>query len=308
MKIKYLSFVLLFFAFVSGVRANWEYAAPGGYYADAGGRMTLAVRGGMAYGMAGMTNELGDFQYPIFDDTDTEIGRVILGDLPAANDFKEMSWAAGVSVGWRLSGSPQWRFEADWTHIAKAEYNASPMFSGELPLMYSEMYEGTLQMDAGNVQSNVKTDIFSAFAYYDFFEGYQKPVREFIPYIGVGLGYYNSKTMLNLSDVYGNLSFDDQMHDFAVDTGAAALRFYTSETTTGNVSVSGALGMSYVIEDGLSIDFGLRLTWLPKVEWELNNELAGEEVLATIGQKSLTIFGAENMLYGTATIGIRFEF
>jgi hypothetical protein len=308
MKYKLLSLVLLSVAFASGARANWEYAAPGGFYVDDGGRMTFTLRGGAAYGMGKIKNDLGNFQSPVYDDTDTEIGRVILGDLPAKEKFSEMSWGGGVAVGWRMNGSPQWRLEGDWVHIAKTEYNASPLFTGELPLVHSETHEGFLYLDVGNVGASVSTDVFSAFMYYDFFEGWQKPVRKFVPYVGLGVGYYSSKTILNLSDAYGNLSYDDQMNDFAVHTGGAVARFYTSETTSGNVSVSGVLGFSYVIQDGVSVEFGLRLTWLPRVRWELNNALAGDDVIETIGEKSLSVFSSENMLYGTAMIGVRFEF
>jgi opacity protein-like surface antigen len=132
----------------------------------------------------------------------------------------------------------------------------------------------------------------------------QKPLREFIPYVGFGFGYADSRTVLNLTDLSGDLSGQDAMQDFGEDNGGAALDFYTSKTSTNNVALLGAVGFSYGIADNVFIDGGIRLSWIPKIQWALNNELAD----SPLGVRSKDIFSAHNVIYGAATIGVRFEF
>jgi hypothetical protein len=320
MRIKFVLCVLSYaLLFATAADANWEYSARGGYYGDDGTRMTIALRGGMAFGSAKIENDLGTLNpEPYYYDPTLGImtqswcdnnggcsgyeyiGLVNIADLPVNKKFSNFAWAGGMALGWRIGGSPQWRLEAEWSHIAESDYNSVPMFKGTA--VSSEGY--SLEIESGGVQSTVSTDVFSAMAYYDFFDGYQKPAGEFIPYIGFGMGYASSKTILNLYDAYGDLSSSDQMGDFAEDTGGAALRFYTSETTSGNAALSGALGGSYGISENIFIDFGLRLAWIPKVKWALNNS----SVESPVGSKAKDVFSARNLLYGTASVGVRFEF
>lgn len=322
MKYKIIIFSLLCSFLSAPARANWEYYAPGGFYEDDGSRITVTVRGGMAFGSGSINNEFGSLvPEPYWYDPDigvmTEsycggaiscysagyqnLGQVDIAGLPAAEDFNSFSFAGGASLGWTIPYTPQWRIEASWDHISRADYNASPMFKGTLVSTLD--YE--LEIESTGVQSEITTDVYSVMLYHDFFEGVQKPMREFIPYIGFGAGYANTVTVLNVTDMYGDLSGQESMQDFGEDLGGTALSFYTSETSSQNAALLGTIGFSYGLDTNLFLDMGVRLMWVPKVYWALNNE-ANED--ATTGFKSKDIFSAENMLYGTAMIGIRFEF
>lgn len=321
---KKIFLVSCFLSLVSfGANANWESAtSSNGGLNDDGARVTIALRGGLAYANAKIKNDLGSLvPEPYWYSLDigvmtesycggaaecaalgfTNVGQINIADLPAAKKFNNMSWAAGAGLGWTMGGHPQWRFEGSWDHIAQTDYNASPMFKGS-PI--TTLGYQLPPVESAGVQSTATTDIFSAMVYYDFFDGMTKPLNEFIPYIGLGLGYADSRTTLNLIDLYGELSGQDDLQDFGTDTGGAALRFFTSNTSTSNVAATGALGFSYGIGDNTFIDAGLRLIWIPKIQWALNNDADSN---ATI-HKSRDIFSAHNVIYGTAMIGIRFEF
>lgn len=323
MKYKIALCSLLFVICGVSANANWEYNAPGGHYGDDGSRITISVRGGGAFGSASIKNELGTlvpepYWYDSVSDlimTETycggaaacalagyqSLGQVDIAKLPADKKFSNFSFAAGAGLGWVLPHAPQWRLEAAWDHIAKSDYNASPMFKGDL----TSTLGSVLAIESTGVQSDITTDVVSVMIYHDSFDGIRKPLRKFIPYIGVGAGYADSTTVLNVTDLYGDLSGQASMQDLGEDTGGTALSFYTSENSSRNIAVLGALGFSYGLDTNIFLDMGVRLMWLPKVTWELNNAVNTD---ATTGFKSRDIFSAENMLYGTATIGIRFEF
>ncbi len=321
MKTKIALCTLIFTLCGAAAYANWEYSAPGGYYGDDGSRVTISVRGGGVFGTAKISNDLGTLvpEPYWYDETIgvmTEsycggaaacatagyqnLGQVDIGKLSAKEKFGSFSFAGGAGIGWVLPYTPQWRLEAAWDHIAKSDYNQSPMFSGVL-----ESTQGSLlEIESTGVQSTIATDIFSAMAYYDFFDGAQKPLRTFIPYIGIGAGYADTTTVLNVTDLYGDLSGQASMQDFGVDIGGI-LNFYTTETSSQNLAALGGLGFSYGLDTNVFLDFGLRVIYLPKVKWALNNSAAAD---AETGAKSKDIFSTENMLYGAATVGIRFEF
>lgn len=321
MKTKITLCSLLFTLCGAAAYANWEYSAPGGYFGDDGSRATISIRGGGAFGSAKISNDLGTlvpepYWYDPTIGVMTEsycggaaacatagyqnLGQVDIGDLSANEKFGSFSFAGGAGIGWVLPYTPQWRLEAAWDHIAKSDYNQSPMFKGVL-----ESTTGALmEIESTGVQSTISTDIFSAMAYYDFFDGMQKPLRTFVPYIGVGAGYADTTTVLEVNDLYGDLQDQASLQNFGVDIGGI-LNFYTSETSNQNVAVLGALGFSYGLDTNVFLDMGVRLIYLPNVKWSLNNSNA---VDAATGAKSKDIFSAENMLYGAATVGIRFEF
>lgn len=306
----------------AAANANWERNAPGGYYGDDGSRVTISVRGGGAFGMSKISNDLGTLvpEPYWYDETIgvmtqsycggatacadagyQNLGQVDIGKLPAAEKFGSFSFAGGAGIGWVLPYSPQWRLEAAWDHISKADYNQSPMFKGIL-----ESTQGSLlEIESTGVQSTIATDVVSAMAYYDFFDGIEKPLQTFIPYIGIGAGYADTTTVLNVTDLYGDLSGQASMQDFADNPGESPLNFYTSETSSQNMAVLSGLGFSYGLDTNVFLDIGVRLIYLPKVKWALNNSAAAD---AEAGAKSKDIFSTENMLYGTAMVGIRFEF
>lgn len=321
MKTKIALCSLLFTICGATAHANWEYNAPGGYFADDGSRATISIRGGGVFGTAKISNDLGalvpePYWYDPAIGVMTEsycggaaacatagyqnLGQVDIGDLPANKKFGSFSFAGGAGIGWVLPYSPQWRLEAGWDHIAKSDYNQSPMFKGTL----KSTLDYSMEIESTGVQSNITTDIFSTMAYYDFFDGMQKPLRTFIPYIGVGVGYADTTTVLELNDLYGDLQNQASLQDFGVDVGGI-LNFYTTKTSSQNVALLGGLGFSYGLDTNVFLDFGLRMIYLPNVKWALNNSAT---VDATTGAKSKDIFSAENMLYGAATVGIRFEF
>ncbi|MFA7188376.1 MAG: hypothetical protein WC137_02800 [Alphaproteobacteria bacterium] len=322
MKCKITLCTLLFAICGVSANANWEYNAPAGHYQDDGSRVTISIRGGAAFGSSSMKNELGtlvpepywyDATIGIMTETYcggaaacaalgyTNLGQIDIGQLPVNKKFESLSFAGGMGVGLVLPHAPQWRAEVAWDHISKSDYNSTPMFKGDLVSTTSDV----LSVESTGVQSDITTEVFSVMLYHDFFEGARKPLRELIPYIGFGAGYADSITVLNVTDAYGDLSNQVSMQDLGEDTGGSTLSFYTSESSSSNIAVLGALGFSYGLDANTFFDVGVRLMWLPKVIWELNN---AENTDTTVGFKSRDIFSAENMLYGMITVGLRFEF
>ena len=317
-KISALCFMLFAFCFVPTAHANWEKRP---VYIDDGARFTLSVRGGFAYGMGKIRNELGTLTpEPYWYDglelvTEsfcggpaactaagyTAIGQVDLAELPANKNLSTFTWAGAVGVGFTVPDSPNWRIEANWDHISIAKYSAAPLFKGNL--VSSEGYKLEDVM-AGGVYSKLTNDIITAMFYYDFFDGCVKPAHEFIPYVGLGFGYASSRTELELTDLFGNLSDQASMQEFGVP-GAAGLDFYKSRTITGNVVGAAAVGFSYGIMDGMFLDMGLRFTYIPRINWTLNN---AEVAVSDSAVKHKEIFSARNVIYTNALIGLRFEF
>ena len=300
--------------------AGWQYDGiyvSDGWYTDDGTRFVISARGGASIGMASIKNDAGAISSGFFYDdiTNTLIpddgngssfpyaGYYELSDIPADKDFSNFSFAAGASIGWTVPNATQWRIEASWDHIVKSEYNASPMFSGTVTLK-----DGTftppisLDIRSGSVNSEITTDVVSVMAFYDFFDGMYKPTRTVIPYVGFGIGYADSKTVLNLSDPYGDIAFQQdlsQYGDIVNINGIDMIEFYKSERHTSNFAGLLSAGMSYGITEKMFLDFGARAMYIPRVKWGLTN---------SDDTKHREFFSAENLIYLNLMLGIRFEF
>ena len=306
-------------------RANWEY--PGYYvgegaYTDDGSRFIVAVRGGASVGMGTIKNEIGELTPLYYMSPDGSVimselgyyqctdrgqcvdyipaGYVNLGDLPATKDFESFGFAAGASLGWTIPNSPQWRIELGWDHISESEYNASPFIEGEAPLFGGSVSDVTAVISSGAVQSKVVTDIISVMAFYDFFDGIQKPTRTVIPYIGFGVGYADIKTTLQLSDPYGDLSGIYELLPYGVkEQDDSVIQFYRSELSSANIAGVLALGLSYGITENMFFDIGARVAYIPRIRWALSNEDASQY---------RDWFSAENAIYANIMLSLRFEF
>ena len=305
--------------------ANWQYDGVyvgDGWYEDDGARFILSFRGGAAAGFGDIKNDVGALSaYYYLDDAGAIIpetvcranggdcsGYELLGygdiaNLSPTKDFESFSFAAGASVGWTLPGRPQWRFEGGWDHIMKSDFNASPLFRGEMQL-YNGAGDATyvLSTDSGAIHSTVQTDIISAMAFYDFFDGVQKPLRKTIPYVGFGIGYADTTTVLNLTDPYGDLSADNDLRNFGtLDENSVyeIVNFYQSKHSSTNVAGLLAAGFSYGLTETMLIDFGARMTYIPKVKWVLTNE---------DGSRHRDWISAEDLIYLNVMLGLRFEF
>lgn len=306
-------------------RANWEY--PGYYvgegaYTDDGSRFIVSVRGGASVGMGTIKNEIGELTPLYYMSPDGSVimselgyyqctdrgqcadyipaGYVNLGDLPATKDFESFGFAAGASLGWTIPNSPQWRIELGWDHISESEYNASPFIEGEAPLFGGSVSGVTAVISSGAVQSKVVTDIISVMAFYDFFDGIQKPTRTVIPYIGFGVGYADIKTTLQLSDPYGDLSGIYELLPYGVkEQDDSVIQFYRSELSSANIAGVLALGLSYGITENMFFDIGARVAYIPRIRWALSNEDASQY---------RDWFSAENAIYANIMLSLRFEF
>lgn len=306
-------------------RANWEY--PGYYvgegaYTDDGSRFIVSVRGGASVGMGTIKNEIGELTPLYYMSPDGSVimselgyyqctdrgqcadyipaGYVNLGDLPATKDFESFGFAAGASLGWTIPNSPQWRIELGWDHISESEYNASPFIEGEAPLFGGSVSDVTAVISSGAVQSKVVTDIISVMAFYDFFDGIQKPTRTVVPYIGFGVGYADIKTTLQLSDPYGDLSGIYELLPYGVkEQDDSVIQFYRSELSSANIAGVLALGLSYGITENMFFDIGARVAYIPRIRWALSNEDASQY---------RDWFSAENAIYANIMLSLRFEF
>ncbi|MCQ2582080.1 MAG: hypothetical protein MJ170_03845 [Alphaproteobacteria bacterium] len=325
MKGRSLLSLLVLSAFTTPVVANWQNADPRytSSYDDNGARFVVSARGGVAWGNAKIQNDIGALtaEYYYNPDTQTLItaaycelihcedpgsgfkyaGYDALGNLPANENYSRVSFAAGASVGFTMPNAPQWRIEAGWDRISVAEYNVSPLFSGNLNLMDGKVGALSVPAESGAVQSKVSTDIVSIMAYYDFFSGNQKQVGSFVPYIGLGLGYADSLTELQLSDIYGDLSDiqDLVIYGDAEGVPISPILFYKSSKRTSNVAGLGALGISYGVTERVFLDFSARVMYIPEIKWKLTN-------IDNTREKDW--FSAKNMIYTNLMLGIRFEF
>lgn len=304
--------------------ADWQY--PGtyigdGWYADDGSRFVLSVRGGASFGMGAIKNDMGAItnEYYVSPDGSTVVsatyydmcttdggcdgykyaGYATLDGLSADKEFDSFSFAFGASLGWTLPDTPQWRIEAGWDHITKSDYNASPMFTGDLTLTGGTVPNMTIGVESSAVNSHITTDVISVMAFYDFYDGLYKPLRQMIPYVGFGIGYADSKTVLNLSDPYGDLSAQIDLRQYGELDDYGVVHFYTSERNTSNVAGLFAVGASYGISEQTFLDFGIRAMYIPRVKWELST---------VDGGKHREWFSAENLFYINAMLGLRFEF
>lgn len=304
--------------------ANWQY--PGtyvgdGWYQDDGSRFIISGRGGASFGRGSIKNEIGSLAAEYFISPDYQYivsaayyqacrdqgncGNYLsagLGDLsklPATKDLESFAFAVGASIGWTLPNRPQWRLEAGWDHIGETDYNASPMFEGDLELTGGQVSGIVITAQSGAVQSTITTDIISVMAFYDFFDGLTKPTRQIIPYVGFGVGYADTKTVLNLSDPYGDLSTSIDLLNFGQLDSYKVIQFYKSEQTSSNIAGLLAAGMSYGITDTIFLDLGARIAYIPRVKWTLTN---------ADDTRHRDWFNAENLIYANIMLGLRFEF
>lgn len=293
--------------------ANWQYSGEYTYdmsYYDNGGRTAVSLRGGASYAMSGMKNdansivyslcvdESGNFDYPGSDGECasgyTYAGTGNLSSLGLA-DLSGLNFSAGVSLGWILPNHPQWRLEIGWDTFSDVDYNETPLFSGNMQL--SSGYT-LANLTVGGVQSTMSSDIISAMAFYDFFDGLYKPLHQMIPYIGIGVGYGDTKTVMSLFDPTGDLSQFEDLTNFG-QLENNVIHFYRATTDTTNVVGVGALGISYGLSEKFFIDFGARVFYLPRVKYQLVNSDA---------TRRLDWFSAKNLIYANVMLGIRFEF
>ncbi len=300
---------------LSGVaRANWEYGddrVTTGWYQDDGRRFIIAVRGGIAYGMAKLKNEVGTLGADYYGDngqvfpcSDASgcsayefLGTGNIGTLPMNKDFEQVSFMGGVAIGWTLPWTPQWRFQIDWDYIAESEYSASPLFSGDMHLTGGS--KDSIHFNSGSVQSTITTNVFTTMAIRDFYDGWSKPLRKVIPYAGVGLGYADSETVLNLSDSYGDLSGYWDLQKFGEVDDYGIVQFHSSKRSSSNLAGVVTVGFSYGVSEGFFLDSGFRFIYLPRIKWALSNSDESQ---------SRDWFSAENILYSTFVFGFRWEF
>ncbi len=328
MKAKIISVVSVLSCLCAGgahAASGWQYQgsyARDGVYRDDGSRFVVSFRGGASFQSGKINNEVGSLttEYYVLPDGSSPIsaayyddcvaagtacdayvyaGMGDIADLPAAKNLSAFSFAAGASIGLTIPNSPQWRMEIGWDHIAETEYNATPLFEGGLPLHGGAVDGVVVDVQSGGVQSTISTDIFSAMAFYDFFDGTQKPLQQFIPYVGFGVGYADTTTVLNLADLYGDLSFSVDLQNFGELDQYGVLQFYPSTKNTANVAGLLALGVSYGLAENTFLDMGIRLTYIPKIEWALSNADA---------TRQRDWFSATNVFYTNIMVGLRFEF
>ena len=325
-KISFLS-IIMSICSLSAFADGWQYngyRVRDGYYKDDGSRFVVGFRGGLSLAHANMKNEIGSLygSYWINDengDVVSNLGYINAGSpeegytlagygdlatLPISKNFDKQAFAAGASVGFVLPNHTNWRLEANYDYISETDFNQMPLLHGDLSVTGGELGNTVIQVYSTGARSTITTDIISAMVYYDFFDGNVKKLNSFIPYVGVGLGYAISRTTLHLSDIYGDLSEDDDLQNYGSVNSNFVLQFdnptdkdkYPSST---NIAVTGALGFSYGVAKYTYLDLSARLTYVPKITWSIAN---------ADGSQSREWFSAENMLYTNVLIGLRFEF
>lgn len=312
MKTKFLHFLIIGAALNSGAAmANWQYSGDymydtAGIY-DNGGRVAISVRGGASYAYAKMNNdtpivfsycvnpttgEVQDFSGGCADGFEYATGA--LGEL-GMNKLSKIGFAAGASIGWVLPNYPQWRLELGWDRFSEIDYNETPLFSGNLDLSNGYAIN---DFEVGSAQTTISTDLVSVMAFYDFFDGYVKPAHTMIPYVGIGFGYADTKTVMNFYDNSGDLSSYVILQQFGeVDSGV--INFYKSTTNTTNIAGVAALGFSYGLMDKLFMDFGVRVAYIPRAKYRLTN---------SDDSAHLDWFTAKNLIYTNVMLGVRLEF
>ena len=296
-----------------GARANWEYDGTyvrDGYYQDDGRRFIILIRGGISYGIAKMKNDVGTLGADYYSDNGVifpcagdgcssydYLGTGNIGTLPINEKFKSVSFTGGAAIGWVLPWTPQWRFQVDWDYISESEYNASPLFKGDLPLKGGNT--SILNWESGSVQSTITTNVLTTMAIRDFYDGWEKPLRKFIPYAGFGLGYADSDTVLNLSDSYGDLSGYWDLQQFGDVDEHGLVHFYSAKKSSSNLAGVLTAGMSYGVSESFFLDFGFRFIYIPQIKWALSN---------ADGSHMRDWFHAENIIYSNFLFGFRWEF
>ena len=315
MRIRILPFIVGLVALGTGAaHANWEYSGEYTYnmsYYDTGERVAVSLRGGATFAMAKMQNDVKSIVYSYCVNPENGLiypsesdgtcqsgyssaGTGNIGSLGAEN-LSEMAFSAGASIGWVLPDRPQWRLELGWDHFSEVDYNESPLFSGNMAL--TEGY--SVYVETGAVQSTMATDIVSIMAFYDFFDGLYKPMHQVIPYVGLGLGYADTKTIMNLYDPWGDLSQVADLLNFGTPNDLDIIQFNRATTNTNNIAGVAALGVSYGLDKGLFIDFGARVSYLPRVKYQLVN---------ADDTRRMDLFSAKNLIYANIMLGVRLEF
>ena len=309
--------------FANSAMAGWQYDGyypNDGYYEDDGSRFIIGFNGGLSFAKSKIKNEMGALQatyfanidsglvisataYDALDETEqsewTDIGVGDISKLPVKEDFSKLAFAAGAYVGFTVPNHNNWRIQAMYDHISETNYNQNPLFEGDLTLSSGDV----VHVYSTGAKSTITTDIVSAMAFYDFYEGASKQSNKFIPYIGLGVGYAVSKTTLKISDIFGDLSGDNDLLNYGklennvlvFDNPSDANKYPSSE----NIAALGAIGFSYGINETTFFDLGARLIYVPKITWSVSN---------SDGTNHREWFAAENMLYTNIMAGIRFEF
>ncbi len=319
MKLKISFFSLAMTLCAGSAFAGWQnsgYYVNDGYYIDDGSRFTVGFHGGLSLANAKMKNEIGSLEATYLVNTATgavitelayenlslpsgydDIGTGDIALLPVKKDFSKVAFTAGASIGFTIPYHPQWRIEAGFDHISETDYNQTPFLEGDLitSLDYSA------HVFSSGVTSTVTTDIISAMAFYDFFDGKQKQLNQFIPYVGFGVGYASSKTTLKLTDIYGDLSKDSDLVNYGTVGADGVIQFAdpvnNDSPTSTNIALLGSIGASYGISEYTFLDFNFRLMYVPKITWQLVN-----------GSLHRDWFAAEDMFYTNFMVGLRFEF
>ena len=119
-----------------------------------------------------------------------------------------------------------------------------------------------------------------------------------IPYVGIGFGYADTKTTMTFYENSGGLLGYWPLPEFG-ETDGSVISFYKSTTNTSNIAGVAALGFSYGLVDNLFLDFGARVSYLPRVKYQLSN---------SDGSRHLDWFSAKNLIYANVMIGVRLEF
>ena len=305
--------------------AGWQYDGyyiDDSYYTDDGTKFVIGFRGGLSWANAKIHNEIGNlYGYYYVNETTGDVisamaweaagspagylsaGYGDLSTLPAKENFSKWAFTAGGSIGFTIPYHPNWRLEAAYDHIAETDYNRIPLFDGDLNVSGGDV-EGVVRVSSGGATSTVSTDIISAMAYYDFFDGNKRPLNTIIPYFGLGVGYATSKTTLKLADIYGDLSTDSDLQNYGTPDADGVIQFMppsdkSKYPSSENVAGIAALGVSYGITKYTFLDFGARVIYIPKITWNLVN---------SDGSQHREWFSAKNMIYSNFTVGLRFEF
>ena len=313
MKKIYLAFIAILMPGLAA--ANWEQRGP---FRDDGSRFVVSVRGGLSMPQTTMRNDLGDMivgiwdhgggslAYVPVDPNDLSVGFVTdvnFGNLGMTTDFTEMSLVYGISVGVVMAGNTNVRFELDWLRIEESQLSANPLFSGDVDTSL-----GTIHNAVAAARASMQTDIISAFVYYDFFEGRIRPTKGLIPYIGLGLGFVRSESILMLSDPYGDFAGDPMFTDFGNQIGDQ-VRFFTSETNNRNYALSAAIGAAYGLGQNIYFDIGARASYVPSVRFALNNSRDATALQpGGVGYREMDMFSARDMIFLNVFAGLRFEF
>ena len=325
MKLKKSLFSLLMMMCALPAFAGWQYDGyyiDDSYYTNDYTKFVIGFRGGLSWANAKIHNEIGNlYGYYYVNETTGDVisamaweaagspagylsaGYGDLSTLPAKENFSHWAFTAGGSIGFTIPYHPNWRLEAGYDHISETDYNRIPLFDGDLNVSGGDV-EGVVRVSSGGATSTVSTDIVSAMAYYDFFDGNKRPLNTLVPYIGLGVGYATSKTTLKLADIYGDLSTDSDLQNYGTADADGVIQFMppsdkSKYPSSENIAGIAALGVSYGIAEYTFLDFGARVIYIPKITWNLVN---------SDGSQHREWFSAKNMIYSNFTVGLRFEF